>query len=83
MQTPNLFLTGILGLSLLAPYLDAQVGGRTRLLDSMEGAQRDDAFGVAFTSIGDIDGDGAPDFIAGTLGTNEVKLYSGATRQVL
>jgi hypothetical protein len=71
--------------AILAPALTAQ-----RLVDHYDGAHAGDWFGWVVTSIGDADGDGVPDFAAGSLYGDDpsfdcgsVDLWSGATGKLL
>ncbi len=86
--TPLLFCVPFL----LAPALNAQVvgGGFENKFSLLDPGGSDSRFGASVASVGDLDGDGVPEFIVGAyfqstpLGQNGVAyVYSGATQTVL
>ena len=60
------------------------ISGRTgAILQSVIGSQPSDNLGHAPTGVGDMDGDGIPDFCAGTIGSHLLMVFSGATGAVI
>ncbi|HZM00862.1 MAG TPA: VCBS repeat-containing protein, partial [Planctomycetota bacterium] len=53
------------------------------LLYTLTGLGAGDGFGAALASVGQIDGDSAPDFAVGTLGGAYARVHSGATGALL
>jgi hypothetical protein len=71
-----------------AGALRIYAGASGALLDTIQGAAGDELGRLALVKVGDVDGDGVPDFMAGaprlkTSGPGSVYVYSGATRALV
>ncbi|MEM9378903.1 MAG: VCBS repeat-containing protein [Planctomycetota bacterium] len=58
--------------------------GRTgAVIDELQGTQPGESFGGFAAEVGDVDGDGVGDFAVSAPGVREVRVFSGASRQLL